>query len=562
MLARFVTLFAVLILLSPPVMAKAVRVAILDFVGPGSGGSAMADAIELELELADDLVLVPRKKIQRRLRKGRQRLSADSVANAVRGRSVDLIMCGQGKRLRRGFTIHLSVFRPSGSLFFAEDYKVNGKGPDVETLGSLMAESLTDAIAEGGVAEPQSAVDDEYPDDEYPDAEYPDTENPSDGPASSSSGDSSGDDDLFVDDDELNGAASAHGPIGGDADKNDRASGRRPIAGTSSQADDSSSGGSWGARYKDDKAPQRESASSSRDDDDWDRRVMGDRDSSRPRRSAWDDDTRGRRAPQHDSIADIDEGKTGQDAASGAARDLIPTLMLSGGFDLQQWLYDLKSDTGTSKVDWGPSYGGSLHAVAWLLPYVGVEAGGSYGTMQIDLSRIPGLEQKAIEVFVYSAQLQLRGQYVLTKGWPGFAVGGRLGYRLLMTNAAPQSPFTVVPSVTAHMLSPGLDLRLPLHPQYAVLNIGAELLPFGVYSEAPDEPGAAGSASMLGFRLDLTLRSFIAYGVFAELHGYYEQINVGYTDAGTRSAITGGTHVAGQVVGGLRGLNLRLGWSF
>lgn len=567
MIGRFASLLTLIILWPLQLWAAPVRVAILDFSGSGSGGKAMSDAIELELELADDLLLVPRGQIQRGLAR-RNRFSSQSIAQAASDVDVDLILTGQGRRKGRGFSIHISVFRHSGSLFFEEDYNVSGKRPDTETLAPLIAESLTEAIADGGVEEPAAAAE-----------------------SSGRDRDTSFDDeDLFVDPDELPDAPDERQPavasnngehrviVGADND-----SGR--AASSDGQSDD---GGGWGRRYNTPRENNDTRSRNNRDDDDWDRKVLDSpRDDRRSHRDndrrdtyrrdndrrdsdrrdsdrSWSDDRdRDRPWSRHDnspSIADIDQGKA-QKGAQGA-RALIPTILFSGAFDLQQWNYRLASENGTNEVPWGPAYGGSVNAEAWLLPYVGVDAQFRAGKLEIDLGGIPGLQVSAIEVYLYEAHLHLRGQYVLKTGWPGFAVGGRLGYRLIMANAAAQSPFTVVPSYTAHILAPGLDFRLPLHPQYAVLNIGAEVWPFAAYSEAPDEPGAAGSASAWGYRVDLSLRSTIAYGIFLELRGYYEELFVSYSDVGTRVAMTGGNHTAGQVGDGIRGASLGVGWSF
>ena len=156
----------------------------------------------------------------------------------------------------------------------------------------------------------------------------------------------------------------------------------------------------------------------------------------------------------------------------------------------------------------------------------------------------------------------MRGRYVLEVGWPGFAAGARLGYRYLRADAARQDPFTVVPGYDAHILSPGIEVRLPFHPQYAVLDLMAEVVPFAVYAETPDEPGRPGTASVLGWRVDGIFHSTIMFGIFAELRLFYEELYVTYSDTGTRINAGETKFAEGKVTTGLRGLSIGVGWAY
>jgi hypothetical protein len=216
-------------------------------------------------------------------------------------------------------------------------------------------------------------------------------------------------------------------------------------------------------------------------------------------------------------------------------------------------------------VAWTPTapfIGGSLRIEAWPIIFAGLDAQARTGLVEVDLQGISGLKQRAIEVIFYELQLHARGRYVFDRGLPGMAVGGRIGYRFLMANTAPQQPFTVVPGYAAHILAPGIDVRVPIHKQYAVIDLSVEGIPFALYEEFPDHPGEATTAATLGWRVDGRFHSTIIYGVFAELRLFYEEYYISYTGTGDRTNREEQAFTDGQVSTGLRGISLGVGWSY
>ncbi|MFH1810358.1 MAG: hypothetical protein ABIJ09_16550 [Pseudomonadota bacterium] len=575
-MVRFLAALVVL-LTSNLAWSAPVRVVILSFEGPSSGGAELADAVELELELAEGVVLVPRRPVEKRLRRGRDRLSADSVSSALRSSEADLALTGQGRDSRDGPVIDIRAYTRDGQMVVNEVFTLTSDEPDADTLAPLIADSLREAVA-SGLREVRPRAE------------------PEEEPAVARSTARS-DDDLFVDDAELEGRrpvteapprdssrdSSRDGDRGGRRLDDDAGTDRggRPVITEQPEPERSRSG--WGDHYRDedqgdDRAgrdnPGRDRDRSSRRDDpgDQDRRRDERDDRDRGRRRLLDEGEEDwdrrviapvRREEPRPRVGDIDAG-TDSGERTGA-RALLPYVAVAAAFEPLYWNYAVEAAAGRSRVDWSPLSplaGGSLRLEVWPIPYAGVDAQARFGKVQVDLTGIPGLNEKAIEIYFYEAQLHLRGQYLLDATWPGFAVGARLGYRFLMADTAPQTPFTVVPGYTAHMLAPGVDIRLPFHPQYAVLMASAEVVPFALYTEAPDEPGQPGSASLFGWRVDALFRSTIAYGIFVELRLFYEEFYVTYAGAGTRTDAGGGAFADGKVTTGLRGLSLGAGWSY
>jgi len=489
------------------------RVAILEFEGPRGIGEELADAVELELELEDGIVLVPRKRVASKLRRGDARTSPASIREALRRGKADLVVFGIWEEDLDGAELRVTGFNRQGAEVFTEPLTLTSDEPDVEMLAGMIAGSIAEATAGGLEAIPSE------PEDRRPAEPLPDGPDELDDPGL--------DDGL---------------PDGDDRKRGDR----RDVA--TSDRDQRSS-----RRLDDD-----DDSSSDRFDD-----ATADRSPRRRMLLTDDDDEDERRDELRERVGDIDE-ETEAGGASALRGDL-PYVEVSAAFEPLYWSYFVDGTVWTSEVPWSlgsPFVGGSVRAEAWPILYAGLDAQARAGMVEVNLEGIPGLDQRAIEIIFYELQLHARGRYVFDKPLPGLAVGGRLGYRFLMANAAAQSPFTVVPGFAAHILAPGLDVRVPLHKQYAILDLSVEGIPFALYEEFPDSPGEPGTAGTLGWRVDARFHSVLFFGVFAELRMFYEEYYVSYTGTGNRINDRGQAYLDGKVTTGMRGLSVGVGWSY
>ncbi|MBN2361052.1 MAG: hypothetical protein JXR83_16470, partial [Deltaproteobacteria bacterium] len=136
---------AVLIALSavePAIAAAATRVVILEFEGTAGGGRKMADAVETELELVDDIVLVPRGKLSSKLRRGSARLSAGSVAGAMQSANVDMALVGIGRQTADGPAIELTAYNRQGQVVWTELMTLGSNDPDLDAIAPLIADGV------------------------------------------------------------------------------------------------------------------------------------------------------------------------------------------------------------------------------------------------------------------------------------------------------------------------------------------------------------------------------------------------------------------------------------
>ncbi|MFH1808687.1 MAG: hypothetical protein ABIJ09_08075 [Pseudomonadota bacterium] len=248
--------------------------------------------------------------------------------------------------------------------------------------------------------------------------------------------------------------------------------------------------------------------------------------------------------------------KTEPTSTENTARS-TPLFAIGLGFDTLYWSYDLHSAQLVSTVNWhplDPYFGGSLNLALWPIEWVGVDLAvhGGLRSYSVDLP----VDQSEISLTALSAELNLRGRYVF--GF-GVGVGAHLGYRYDGSFVSEQTPVVVAPGFGAHQVSPGLDLYITALAPLLSARLSADVVPWGLYGESPDQPGA--SASMWGWRVDGALRSTFFMGIFAELRLFYGNSYVTYSGAGKRTNFDGAAITDGEVVNGLRGLSLGLGWS-
>ena len=328
----------------PVEAAAATRVAILEFEGAAAGGRKMADAVETELELADGVVLVPRSKLAAKLKRGGARLSAASVASAMQAANVDVALVGVGRQTPDGPAIELTAYNRQGKVVWTEIMTLSSDEPDPDAIAPQIADGIKSAISdglqprEGGGRTPMATVAREPVKDEL--------------------------------------APEGDGLPDGEKDHS-RAETPKP-----KEREVRASAVPDRGREQ---PPQRHVLD---DEEDWDRHV----------------DKKDQPAEDKQRISDIDQQDSKSNGRTGV-RAQIPYIAASLAFEPLYWSYSLTADPGgNSDVKWSPLSpfaGGSLRLESWPILYAGVDAQARFGKVQVDLSQIPGLIAKAIEVYFY-----------------------------------------------------------------------------------------------------------------------------------------------------------------
>ncbi len=239
--------------------------------------------------------------------------------------------------------------------------------------------------------------------------------------------------------------------------------------------------------------------------------------------------------------------------------DRVEPLIAAGvGFDLLYWSYELRSSALESTVNWhplDPYPGGSFALALWPMDWLGVDLDLHVG-MHSYAGDLP-IDEESIEATAVAAQLALRARYLF--GF-GIGLGGHLGYRFGGLFVSAQTPTTIAPGFSSHQISPGLDFYATMLAPLLSARLSLDLVPWGLYTEAPDQPGE--SAGLWGWRVEGALRSIFFAGIYAEARLFYEHSYVTYSGSGDRSNFDGTAVADGQVTNGMRGLSLGLGWSF
>jgi len=241
----------------------------------------------------------------------------------------------------------------------------------------------------------------------------------------------------------------------------------------------------------------------------------------------------------------------------------IPRIAVSVSASPLYFGYDLTSSQLANTVYWHllePTPGAALRLEAWPLIWAGLDLQARLGRHRYDVASI--VDQSEIRSSIVDLQAHLRARYVLDRYWRGLAAGARLGYRGLLVDVSEQSPLTILPSVTAHLPAPGLELRAPLHPRWLVCDFSVEVFPLGLYGEAPDSPGDPQTVGVWGWRADAAARSILYRGLFIELQVFTQHLYASYRGTGDRLNISGEPLQAARITTDLRGFSLGLGFAY
>ena len=144
-------------------------------------------------------------------------------------------------------------------------------------------------------------------------------------------------------------------------------------------------------------------------------------------------------------------------------------------------------------------------------------------------------------------------------------IGGRLGYRFWQGSVETQRVngtdriLTVVPGFSVHSLTLGPEIYLPIFvgDRRIELELKADTLPLTRYAETPDNPGQNSLA--FGYHVELLLRVPVVSGFFVEAAGTSTGLTVNFEGSGDRVTVESGNTLV-PLQGG-RALNATVGFS-
>ena len=291
---------------------------------------------------------------------------------------------------------------------------------------------------------------------------------------------------------------------------------------------------------------------------------------AKKRRSRLDDDT-----PEEETrVARTEVGEDGRRRTIDDVEDEVeqPTdrklghvFALSGAFDGALWSYGFDgAGVGDAEV-LAPFYpGGSALVDVWPLSWLGADAEVAFAAVPFRIveGEVPVTPNEFISVQSrVGAALKLR--YTLKNG---IGLGGRVGYRYFgatveaqtIENEGETKNLTVVPGYTLHALAVGAEIFLPIliGGNRLEIDLRADGLPATFYAEQPDNPGRQSLA--FGWAVSVAGRYDLVSGFFLELRGHSTGTTVTYTEEGERNAFVGDTL---QRLQGGSVLNLTAGFS-
>jgi len=301
------------------------------------------------------------------------------------------------------------------------------------------------------------------------------------------------------------------------------------------------------------------------DDDDDD-----DSAAARKRRAALDDAEDdsldgGRRR----TIDDVEE----PGRSSGGPIKSTHVFAASGTFDGAGWSYifDGNNNLEPDPVNAGFYPGGSLRLDLWPTEFFGIDAGIGVSSVQFLINSSANI---TVAPSRFASLHINTGGAVKLRWLARFAddgplrligLGGRLGYRFWQGSVETQRVngtdriLTVVPGFSVHSLAVGPEIYLPIFvfDRRIELELKADTLPLTRYAESPDNPGRNSLA--FGYHAELLLRADVINGFFIEAAGTSTGLTVNFEGTGDRVTVESGTTLV-PLQGG-RALNATVGFS-
>lgn len=500
--------------------ASPLNVVVVPFVGKGTGGSDVKEAIELELELVEIVQVSASDTLEGDLRKaGKRAFEAALLSSSLSRRGVDVLIRGErGPGEKNPDALLVVAYGRDGQPRFFKELML-GSEPDAAaaTIVDALRPILEGWKSARPIRLPFTGAEDEKLD-------------------------------VLVDEDE---SPRVIGKKRGDDDAPSRATPVRDVL-EDEPAPPKKSEPAKVTRNKspldfneDDDKPQRRS----RLDDD------APADAVSPRGEIGSD---GRRR----SIADLEDDELPEPANDVKLRH---TFALSGAFDGGTWRYSFDgAGVGDTEVAATFYPGGSALVDVWPMSWLGADAEVAFAAVPFKINGggitvTPG-EFLSIQTRIGGA-IKLR--YTLKNG---IGLGGRLGYRYLgasveaqtVENEGQTKNLTVVPGYTLHAAAVGAEIFMPIliGGNRLEVDLRADGLPATYYAEQPDNPGRQSLA--FGWAVSLATRYDLVSGFFLEARGQSTGTTVTYTEEGERNAFVGNQL---QKLQGGSVLNLTAGFS-
>jgi hypothetical protein len=493
---------------APPAPEEPLDVVVLPFdVLRGKDARAAREALELELELVDNVRVQDNGALKAELDKARMPLTATAIKAAMARRSIEVL-----------------VLTPLGY----ERPLVAAYGPDgrPRVVQLLPRGATPDQMAATALTALRPALDGWRA---LPAIELPSTDPAAaqDPPASKSKKPKVDDDDVL-------------------ADEPDDAPKRRRL-------DD-----------EDEPAPKKKKPDpvDTSDDDDDDT-------AARKRRNALDDnEDEALEGGRRRSIDDVDDNNavTGPIATS---HTFAASVTFDGA--TWSYLFDGNNNVEPDPVTANFFPGASLRTDVWFNEFVGVDAGASFANVNFVINSSPTVQvaPARFSSLRVAAGGAVKARAMLHFGEDGplrvIGLGGRLGYRYWQGIVETQRVngtdriLTVVPGFSLHSLAVGPEIYLPLFigDRRLELELRGEALPLTRYAETPDNPGKNSLA--FGYRAEVLARVAIFSNVMLELGGFSTGVTVNFEGEGDRITVESGSTFV-PLEGG-RALNVTAGFS-
>lgn len=492
----YVTGIIVLLFCAPGTVAFAandglLRVGVAPFSGEQAGGTPMAEAIELELELVETVLVKGGRWMKRDIRlAGARAFEPAALRELMRKRKLDVLVHGSSEAGR----LWVSAYDDSGAARFREGFALP---VDVDQRAVQIVQALKPVFAAWhqtpavGASAARGPTKDRTP-----------------------AGDDGG---LFVDGNEPGGGTQAKPNQPSiprrDEPKPESGQRRRMLAGTDDGAD----------------SPPQNS---------W----MDELPSGTKEEPSIFDRSRRRETPEFDRAENTMEDVETDAGALGKSHWLAVALSL----DANLWSYAFRGSQAEQSFrhphDQRPGYtntGGGLRASYWANENFGVDGDFRLVYMNLNAGTLP-INPESISAFTYQLGLLGRARYLWDFSPVTVGLGARLGYRLwgralnAQTGKTDGLSRTIFPGWRQHGLVLGTELFAAAQAWQRRFEVEAriESIPLTHYVEVPDNPG--GSSQALSWHVAGLARIPIVAPVTAELGFYWLNSTVRFEKLGDR----------------------------
>lgn len=582
---------------------RLLTVVVLPFDAGGALKYDLPDALELELELVETVIVKPNKRVWAELRKqSDKRFDAKTLKRVCKRRSCDILVRGvEGWTPDGEPALHIVAYARNGT---ARHWSMHDTTDTVDELAREITSALESSFRRWGKLK---RVKVRFPDDPGYRDDEPITDDdlfvesaskkskkkrapvavPEDEPLVL--------DDLFsVDRKQSNRSKKKKRRMARSLEPEEETNLGERTESRSTRDDDAMPAGEDERGFFDDSdnmpiSEERERRSRRRDDEDRfddedDRYDRGEtyRDERRENRSRRKRrERRSRRDDPYDDNAydrkkrmDLDGD---EDGSATSDVKLSHLFSVSGGLDLGSWYYAFDGNRPEQSTGfWIPVFPGArVQGTLWPIEWVGIDVDAramivNFETANADAPIYP----QQFNAYQIGGGGALNGRYILDLGQLGVGGGGRIGYRYLGLIVEPQKhtgdnlPYTIVPGYHFHALSVGAHLfgAVRFLDRRLEVEVDADLLPATTYSEEPDNPGSGQLA--FGWNVEGKVRMDLFKGVFLEgslytaglyntFTGTGDRLSGEYDADGNRVLVQGGT-----VLNGAGGAAVSLGYFF